>query len=210
MSVLIKDIVKERPIIFSADMVSAILRDDKTQTRRIIKPMPFDYSTFNGGIMSWHPSKKPKVCQYGVKGGLLWVREKWRVSEGDGEYGYAADSIGHPTYKWKPSIHMRRQASRISLLIEDVRAERIQSISRVDAFKEGINEDWLIFREGNELHNQRRNLIYERYGKPCAYTRTADNRACFAYYWDLLNSGRRDCSWADNPWVWVIEFKRIN
>lgn len=185
--------IKERPILFQADMVNAILSGRKTQTRRIVKPTkdrngsgchlaPCEIAgEVNGGDYG--------LCPYGQPGDRLWVREAFRnrrVDNSPGGVVYRADHPGESTVPgsygrpWKPSIHMPRWASRITLEIVSVRVERLQSIKSKDAEAEGCE--------------------CGSYGKYFP----VDNFACL---WDSIN-GRE--SWDANPWVWVVEFRRIN
>ena len=166
--------MKERPILFSAPMVRAILSGAKTQTRRIIKPQPIDSAddpigayTVDGG-RSWR-------CPHGRPGDRLWVREAFIHEPAD--------------YCWKPSIHMPRWASRITLEITDVRVERLQDISEADAVAEGCEpirpelvQDGMIVRQG-------RSAVEE-----------------FRLVWEQIHGGG---SWEKNPWVWVIKFKKL-
>jgi hypothetical protein len=115
----------ERPILFSTEMVRAIIDGRKTQTRRIIK--------------------SPKKCPYGKIGDCLWVRETWKKSPDIFDktipYLYKAsipDSAHEEFGPWKPSIFMPRVASRIDLEIIDIRVERLQDISEDNAKSEGI------------------------------------------------------------------------
>lgn len=178
----------ERPILFSAPMVRAILAGTKTQTRRVVKPdgkyrldlvCPAD-----GG---------PSRCPYGQPGDRLWVREAWRVVwSSDGEpprsfdasyrFWYEADAPLQDGYgKLRPSIHMPRCASRITLKITGVRVERLQDISIRDCIAEGIHCGGPENPDGIEKRDYR----------------------------DLWASINGPESWDANPWVWVIEFRRI-
>lgn len=164
--------MKERPILFSAPMVQAILAGSKTQTRRVVK---------SPGMES--------PCPYGEIGDFLWVRETWGVR--DGMIVYRANDEDMPLdkgEKWKPSIHMWRNASRITLEITNVRIERLQEISESDARAEGVSK-----YEGEcPLRNKRLNKYQLQ----------------FAALWDSINA-KRGLGWDVNPFVWVIEFKRI-
>lgn len=117
--------IRERPILFSAPMIRAILSGRKTQTRRIVKP--------------------GKPCPYGQAGERLWVREAWgRHPESPAiVYRADADCLPHPfgrlgEPKWRPSIHMPRAYSRILLEITGIRQERLHDISNSDALAEGV------------------------------------------------------------------------
>ena len=217
----------ERPILFSAEMVRAILDGRKTQTRRAIKPVP----TFNGGG-ACHDADAlqqdyvepywvfPKLCKYGAPSDLLWVREtfcahwgapphdapqSYRIATGDElppikqENGalyqpapsdimtiwYAAQGDKPFHMAWRPSIHMPRWASRITLRITDVRVEMLQDISEDDARAEGVSRtDWE-YADGE-----------------CCDT----DREAFSNLWNRINGPG---AWDANPWVWVISFERV-
>ena len=125
---------KIRPILFSTDMIKAIIEGRKTQTRRICKA--------KNGIYCFGK----KCCHYGQIDDILWVREKWSLNpfydeiENDEKYLYAARDIPFEGHKWKPSIHMPYTACRLWLKIVNVRVERLQSITTQDAFTEGVTE----------------------------------------------------------------------
>lgn len=125
----------EHPILFSGQMVNAILTGKKTQTRRVIKPQ---------SLLDNHTRVDACYkCPYGAPGDLLWVRETFdvRTVAGDTVVFYRADcgSDGDGA-KWKPSIFMPRALSRISLKITDVRVERLQEMKREEAEAEGIGD----------------------------------------------------------------------
>lgn len=184
--------MKERPILFSAPMVRALLDGSKTQTRRVAKITDAGHVKEPRGHRRWHPGDPAAslACPYGQPGDRLWVRETWRANA-DGGFEYKAcegpmlsafrqifDDI--LKRKWKPSIHMPRAASRILLEVTAVRLERLQDISRGDAMAEG-----------------------------CPFQNMAqgdDPRKWFSDLWITLNGHG---SWAVNPLVWVIEFKRV-
>lgn len=202
--------MKERPILFSAPMVVAILEGRKTQTRRLIKKHPsLDHEGFRCVKEdNFYRFEKPEhefvsrsfECEYGKPGDRLWVRETFkeivltghdtRGREMDGEsYVYAADADA-PTKKympWKPSIHMPRAASRITLEIVDVRVERLQEITEEDAAAEGAKQ------------------VVGDYGRgPLSY------RTGFAEIWSGIHECYGPNGWNVSPWVWVITFRRIN
>ena len=169
--------IRERPIIFSGEMVRAILDGRKTQTRRVIKPQR-DY-----------------CCLYGKPGDRLWVRETWCLGDDlDGNEAIYFRADAPPgDYIWSPSIHMHREASRITLEVTDVRVERVQEISADDAEAEGI-----------PTH------VVEHTFRKCyrgAGERAAKRIEYFSRLWDNLNA-KRGYGWDANPWVWVVAFRR--
>jgi hypothetical protein len=125
--------VAERPILFSGPMVRAILEGRKTQTRRVVKPQPVDgvQLCFDAHARCWFGWVEegervvaPTVrCPYGAPGDTLWVRETWapsRFKAGDPYYAYRADGEYEGVGRWRPSIHMPRFVSRLSLLVKSV------------------------------------------------------------------------------------------
>ena len=217
--------MKERPIIFGAPMVRAILSGSKSQTRRVVKPQP---ERSGDGVLMWGASHRgmrfgvegmdvpPGVlvrCPYGIGGDRLYVRETWMPdAPRDGTWAgvaffgckgsplsmipaqyrtpehviHRASWDGHDMVGWKPSIHMPRWASRITLEVTGVRVERLQDISIADALAEGVDvhkDHWA----------KNRNHI-------CSPVQA------FADLWKSINGPD---SWDANPWVWAIEFKRI-
>lgn len=204
--------MREHPILFSGPMVCAILGGSKTQTRRV-KNIPQNALSawFDG--MSWkfqlHDCLKLVRCPFGQPGDLLWVRETWRPSLSGGFTVYRADrgtdertkalarTHKDPTMRWHPSIHMPRCACRIVLKITNVRVERIQQISEADCWAEGIEELDGYYGNADIC------ATAKRIGVPMD-----DARATYVHLWDALNS-ERGYGWNSNPWVWVIEFKRV-
>lgn len=209
--------IKERPILFSAPMVRAILEGRKTVTRRVCKPQPSanaHTTCASGNPMGawWETGKDINRCPHGQPGDRLWVRETWycdhfEVQKGpylqpadmhdldqsreDGELVYAADGLApyeqeQPT--WKPSIHMPRWACRILLEITEVRVERLQDITYEQVAAEGVHRgplrEWCASDEGGACH---------KYPVPA-----------FRDLWQSVGG-----SWDANPWVWVVEFKRV-
>jgi hypothetical protein len=193
--------MKERPILFSGEMVVAILEGRKTQTRRVIKLRDFNANTQIpwGGEWEyrdargnwWDVSTKrliEKFCPYGKQGDRLWVRETFGLQlEPCEDYPkgyviYKADG-GDFQYEgggsaWTPSIFMPRWASRITLDILSVRVERLQNISCVDSMAEGSPDG-------------------------------ANPQVWFTNEWDTVNFNRPEYWWSSNPWVWAIEFKVV-
>lgn len=228
--------MKERPIIFSGESVRAIIEDRKTQTRRVMKPQPMGFIPAGYYIDAyahgpqwnlWTPDNRMAnslpvwKCPFEI-GMNLWVRETYGRVEpypesGDGlgwpvidirfndklwEYWrhrviYRADGDAEPDCtpeddergacrgKWRPSIFMPRWASRLTLEVTGIRVQRVHEISEKDAHAEGIDP------------------------QTCAsLDDTVMGRHPFVDAWDSINA-KRGYGWDVNPWVWVIEFKRL-
>lgn len=188
--------VKERPILFSGAMVRAILDGKKRQTRRVVKPAAPYVSTDSGLDIQWVLGDLR--CPYGEAGERLWVRETW--AQFHNAMIYAATPAMITVDKWKPSIHMPRWASRLTLGIKSVRVERIQDISEADAIAEGIRA------ERDTILPER--TVYPLYGEwePLKQV-TADPKWAYRTLWDSINA-KRGYGWEKNPWVWAIEFER--
>lgn len=210
---------KDRPILMSAPMVRAILAGDKTQTRRIVKPQPIEDSKWVGGFKietkkRTEAVKSPLVsslCPYGQPGDQLWVREAFDfvpfggpdqpqscaiVYWATGSYvthiapcDFNPMIYGHA--KVRPSIHMPRWASRITLVITSVRVERLQDINEADSVAEGIEHigdcNWRDYLDH-------------------PYNDFTSARRSYRSLWEKIN---RPGSWDANPWVWMVEFKRV-
>lgn len=187
---------KLRPILFSTPMVQAILEGRKTQTRRVVKGehlrgVVLDETMYN---------QMQNRCPYGEVGDVLWVREGFNgVKDFNGKsshYRFKADNDPlHNGMRWKPSIHMPFEAARIFLEITDVRVQRLQHITPMDAAEEGIA---IASRFGDDVNT------WMCYGDDTGTTNSA--YYSFLTLWQSING--RD-SWYDNPWVWVLTFKRI-
>jgi hypothetical protein len=223
--------MKERPILFSAPMVRAILDGRKTQTRRVVKDVPawcteWGYTAFTPkGSISARGQYEDNVgekffrLKYGARGDRLWVKETHLLDPpDDGTWGYCAYTDGkihnrseiphrfrnphHVLYRatwqgqdnlrWMPSIHMPRWASRITLEITGVRVERLQEIDDRDAAKEGVG---LLLADDMPKHSR---AITEAMKESRA--------AAFRVLWESINGTE---SWAANPWVRVIEFRKL-
>ncbi len=205
--------MRERPILFNGAMVRAILAGQKTQTRRAVKGIALDWlgkAQFTPEYVA-HPGND--LCPFGQPGDRLWVRETWRpetihscamdTCDCDSVgVSYAADGewIPHtwqnpPPDEWYmpaaaargnvPSIHMPRWACRLVLEITAVRVERLQAISEADAMAEGLSQS----ESGSWLPG------------PCDHPEWA-----FHQLWAQVYG---EPAWEANPWVWVIEFKRV-
>lgn len=219
---------RERPILFSDAMVRAILDGRKTQTRRMVKPQPSWISEawhwvckkLDAGYCHTRAEALMRLmlphCPYGQPGHRLWVREAHALMlHADGErVHYRADGDnpvdwrGNPL-RWTPSIHMPRWASRILLEITGVRVERLQQITKKDALAEGVTQrgahysmDW----SGVGKPTGIRNVDGTRALATEAYLGNDNAIGAFATYWENLSGPN---SWNANPWVWVVEFKRV-
>lgn len=199
--------MKEHPIIFSPPMVRAILAGSKTQTRRVVK---LDVSgRLSRARRSWNVADPRGIaaCPYGQPGDRLWVRESFKhiasgsIKNGRGEIRYGVAYKADRSVSWKPSIHMPRYASRITLEVADVRVERLQDISDADAEAEGL------FKVEIDPG------YWPKYGaNPFTWAEAVEHQAeCFedprlAYraLWEQINGAG---SWDANPWVWVISFR---
>lgn len=195
-------------------MVRALLSGSKTQTRRLVAIRDFGPSetqgydwTFRGRYGLWNDVSHARLmeqCPYGAPGDQMWVRETWGYFGGD-EYLYQQDpgsvlyraDEGRDAARWRPSIHMPRWASRITLEVTEVRVQRLQDISEADARAEGVCP----FFE-----------VYENIGRDQCITsgeraEDAPFRASYACLWDEINGDR--APWAENPWVWAVSFRRV-
>jgi hypothetical protein len=209
--------IKERPILFSAPMVRAILSGHKTVTRRVMKVQPvlngYFWESYGAGwgtgitsvpVMPGHSLSSN--CPYGRIGDRLWVREAWQadaqvnaiapreLSHGepiqypaDGESRQTGCSMITPG-KTRPSIHMPRWVSRILLEITAIRVERLQEISLAQVQREGCEVRQFWLFGANQEEAQK------------------IGASVFGGLWSSINGAE---SWNSNPWVWVVEFRSI-
>lgn len=197
--------MKERPIPFSAPMVRAILAGIKTQTRRVVKPQPEaehggEPYWFVGGYRAWIYRRTTDLlrkggnvlpCPYGQPGDRLWVREAWKAHTTfdhlpprdipQSHVWYMADDSYKAESRFRQGMFMPRWASRITLEFTAVRVERLQEISVGDAIAEGIPRGGPENPDGIEIREYRQ-------------------------LWERINGHG---SWDANPWVWVVEFRRL-
>lgn len=199
--------VQEKPILFSGEMVRAILEGRKTQTRRPVKQAVVTDGLMHG-IVYGTPAIDLTRCPFGVPGDRLWVREThklwdysfeeilveyraigtecvFRVAGSDKPtnlhtWPRSADAMPATRKHWRPSIHMPRWACRLTLKVTDVRVERIQDMSSVDAIQEGV---YAVSPRETYLPIQR-----------------------FIPRWDAIYA--KKAPWDTNPWVWVVSFER--
>lgn len=215
----------DRPIIFSAPMVRALLEGRKTQTRRALKPQPVERPGLNCRNLSWFTKDgKPRggnspegpmpwIFTPYAPDDRLWVREAWARWLAPEIFGgppqwiteyRAGKRVLRPRYKgdydvdnwtaeiadgrkpesvaWRSPIHMPRRLSRLTLIVTDVRVQRVQEISEEDARAEGCGMDWIA--------EQRRAGTW---------------RGGFRDLWDTLNA-KRGFGWSENPWVVALTF----
>lgn len=209
--------MKQRPILFSGPMVRALLDGSKTQTRRVAKAKHLSW--IEGSVLNFLDGKwNQRPLPYGKPGDQLWVRETWQGPlleeyevDADADWqsanrihqyqnpahcAFAADGGSPPEFidsddniqrRWRPSIHMPRWASRITLEITGVRVERLQNISEADALAEGVSDTGAKILDS--VANEVTGPIAE-----------------YSVLWESINGPG---SWDLNPWVWVVEFKRI-
>lgn len=221
--------MNSKPILFTGPMVRAILDGRKTQTRRAVKPQPqhmpilcsagltvgadflkdgsewVDADCINAGV--------PMINPYGTIGDTLWVKETFLNNAIAGYppvYFYRADSDDKPhDKKWKSPIFMPRKFSRITLEIVSVRVERLNAISADDAIAEGIER--LSVSDRYDLRGQKvgRKNHYKFYGKELERLKQQTSNPVWSYetLWEKINGKG---SWKLNPWVWVIEFRRVS
>jgi hypothetical protein len=208
--------MKERPILFSAPMVRALLDGSKTQTRRMVKMPPswdcivyadwgngwWPYRSDDGESPSYDNNEIPLRCPYGKAGDRLWVKETWS-EVGTMDPGLIVYRADYPAcmpveyqnvppaaeIKWKSSLFMRRTTSRILLEIVGIRVERLQDISQADARAEGAPPSH------PSIDAVSRQIGYADFP-----------RSWYAQLWAQINGAG---SWEANPWVWVVEFRRV-
>lgn len=228
--------MKERPIIFTAPEVRAILAGRKTMTRRVVKlpeiiSEPGDaYATSVGWLdhhesgPGWHGwmTEYPEEgslrlrCPYGQPGERLWVRETFLHEPADycweasvsipvrpamTIYRADADPTGVGIAGWNSPIHMPRSLSRITLEIESVRVERLQEISEADALAEGVERIFPVGHPADTGPN-----YYTAEGPKRMSLNQPTAAGAFRALWTFIHGEE---SWAANPWVWVLSFKRV-
>ena len=200
-----------KPILFNTEMVHAILEGRKTVTRRVVKPNYRDdeigfniITNSNTGAYvrieyfdEWENETRYMHDPY-RPGDILYVRETWDRRplslDGPDMFYYKADGDLRPDGwrdKWRPSIHMPREAARLFLRVTDVRVERLWDITEEQAVKEGFYRGWSLTEKSSIA---------------------ATAKQAFMWFWDkfIKIAQRVLYGWAANPWVWVIEFERIS
>lgn len=190
--------VRERPIIFAAESVRAILEGRKTQTRRIVKGCALKWLGPSMFVPEYVANPENSLCPYGVPGDRLWVREAFRQGDGSMSVHYRADPDEVSGGPWRPSIHMPRWASRLTLEIMEVRVQRLQEISEEDARAEGVQALPLQGPYAGRWWTADVSAGLRLHG------RSAEQ--AFNLAWESINWKR--APWASNPWVWAIAFRK--
>lgn len=182
--------MKVRPILMNVPMTRALAGGRKSHTRRVIKPQPLESCVLleprsASDVAEWASSDSGTPvhsarCPYGAWGDLLWVRETWTLNNkglttSQASVSYKADSEGCKD-SWRPSIHMPRWASRMTLCITDVRVARLQAASVPDIIAAG-----------------------------CPHTTHREALHWFRCQWDV-SYAKRGYGWEINPWVWLLQF----
>lgn len=230
--------MRERPILFKAPMVNAILNGSKTQTRRICKIKDVGGKGFDEYSKDGIEALIRNHCPYGKIGDRLWVREKHRYElfgPGDLIIRYLADNktnaiqdngkkiFDHHIDKIRPSIFMHRFASRINLEITNIKVERLNNISEEDAKAEGILPNCLssVFTDGKWVIPEKSGCprqdsvgCEDCYGEWVKYHPDDEEYEEPAYspkesFKSLWESINGPGSWEKNPWLWCVEFKVI-
>lgn len=191
------------PILFNTDMVQAMLDERKTATRRIAKGIvPYseygDFSTMINGEWTGPISMENLVklkAKY-QRGDILYVRETWCKNANFEEYYYAANRENGTRapygLKWRPSIHMPKEAARIWVEVTDVRVEQLNEMTLEDFLKEGVVIRPEAFNDPENAYQQAKNIFID--------------------IWDptIKKSDRDRYGWEANPWTWVTEFERCD
>ena len=240
--------MKETPLLYTKEMVLAVLADLKTNTRRVMKPQPIEIG--NSLQLGPHGLKMgkelfaKKYSPYGGPRDRLWVKEPFKITgrwgrNVGGIYTHTGDefkkTLTHDEFEkfmnWKnpyggkSSLFMFRSLSRITLEITDVRVERVQDISADDCFNEGI---FISQPSGANIENIKKPEEFDSWNKKkqdefingharATYIAQCEHCdqyiAAFEKLWNSINGTPRadgvDISWAANPWVWVIAFRRM-
>jgi hypothetical protein len=205
---------RERPMLMSTLMVQAILAGQKTQTRRVLKPTPWQCPQEPSEYWIDTPKKNfPSeavfvsndndamlaLCPYGQPGDIIWVRETWASPINAWHPFFKADNDPENRGNiWRPSIHMPKDAARIWLQLESIRVERLQQITEDDAIAEGIIE----FEDGTYQNYFTQKGLRECDGVECLLA-----KGSYQSLWCKINGIK---SWNSNPYVWVITFKVLS
>lgn len=197
-------LITELPILFQTEMVRSILSDRKTQTRRLVK----GFDVFSPEFIA---REFEAFSRYGKLGDLLWVRESYQ--SGNRKIYYKSDldeqlskEVSALGATWKPSIQMPKQASRLWLMVEEIRVERVQDISEADAIAEGIEMRAVIDPEFEEPVRGWKDYQTNDWITTGDGLKSPEERS-FKSLWKSINGEE---SWNSNPWVWVIKFRVLS
>lgn len=198
-----------KPILFNTEMVQAIQVGRKTQTRRIVKNQDGIHPRrSNIGFLGWDDGHGYRMNPPCKAGDILWVRETWadvpETKPGNIHYKASATIedlkwFNEQGWKWRPSIHMPKEAARIFLRVKDVRVERLQDITEEQAEKEGCSAGRFHVTCGP----------FGNYNEPPEEFDAVED---FRRVWDstIKPDDLDKYGWDANPWVWVIEFERCD
>jgi hypothetical protein len=220
--------MRDRPIIFSGPMVRALLEGRKTQTRRVMPDQTLFRACADGyeiwtGFLGWQPVAWAMAnradCGRGTvpsytPGDRFWVREAFchsahsgydakpgfDIKTGENSVWYRATDAGQCEGPWRPSIHMFRWASRLTLVVTDVRVQRLQEISGLDISAEGVRADMPEPRPRLAAGIAQVSPLTWNNGKDFT------DRAGFRRLWNSLNA-KRGYGWETNPWVCALTFE---
>ena len=207
----------DRPIIFSAPMVRALIEGRKTQTRRVLKPQPQPLP--EGMLCKWHiPGKHvgfnmtneqmhrlgPQFAPFGP-GDRLYVREAHKLIDQHCDYRADWPEANQRRFRWRPSIHMPRWASRLTLTVTDVRVQRLQDISEADAGAEGIRRANVIIDAHchGGVHTEVSADRYWNGTEPDDFEGFEGGVIAFEALWGKIHG---PAAWDANPWVCAISF----
>jgi hypothetical protein len=211
--------MKTYPILFSTEMVQAILDGTKTQTRRVVKPQPPDSFLNNGHVIAFVTEKTLNhtvYCPYGKVGDVLWVREEHLITFSEDRKWITVEFKDRTTFryyykdlslnllkrlykrktigKWQRARFLPKELARLFLKNENIKVERLHDIDEEDAELEGVKRVFTpLFQE----------YRYRDYLDASSQWRSA--KYSFESLWISINGAD---SWNANPWVWVIEFER--
>jgi hypothetical protein len=208
--------LKDGTIRFNTDMVKALRAGKKSETRRCsaiplnaleIKPWVVDGRQQQRGSGAplwaalendgnWHEYG----CVYGPVGKKFWVKEEYHIwgAPGQNILQYKADCENPQDYKWDNPRFMRREYSRETIEVTGLRLERVRNIDKAGAIAEGIE---------SKLFPGHVVPVYKLYGAVNAWA--YDPVESYMSLWDVINGKKENCSWQDNPYVWVIQFRRV-
>ncbi len=216
--------MKERPILFSAPMVRAILAGTKTQTRRVVKPQPNQISQRYGDIeqsekysdewFQWDGGERGEsfTCPYGAAGDRLWVREAWGLGGDrliDPCLNYRADGTQRPVNRHKGADDLWYPYGSSDPITS---SQLIAPSLMRGGWRPSIHMPRWASRIALEITDIRVERVATISGKDVGaegILLVGNYRAAYRDLWDKINGKRLGCAWADNPWVWCVSFRRL-